>query len=68
MHDMWFGLLNGIYGRTAFIDQPLIYYRRHGGNVSPMVSAPALKRLSWRWHLMKNLAARVVRDSVFGVK
>jgi glycosyltransferase involved in cell wall biosynthesis len=28
MHDMWFGLINSIYGKTYYIDQPLIAYRR----------------------------------------
>ena len=35
MHDVWFGLLNEIYGRTRYIDEPLIAYRRHRRNASP---------------------------------
>lgn len=30
MHDMWFGMINDIYGKTHYIDRPLIAYRRHG--------------------------------------
>lgn len=59
MHDMWFGLINDIYGKTHFIDQPLIAYRRHGNNVSPSVGAPVLQKLVWRWRLVKNLLLHV---------
>ena len=34
MHDMWLGLLADITGKTAYINNALIYYRRHSGNVS----------------------------------
>lgn len=34
MHDIWFGLLAEITGKTDFISEPLIYYRRHSNNVS----------------------------------
>lgn len=61
MHDMWFGLLNGVYGRTSFIDQTLIAYRRHGNNASPFESAPIVQKLVWRWRLVKNLLARLHR-------
>lgn len=66
MHDMWFGLLNGIYGNTFYIDQPLIAYRRHGGNLSPLsgASASILQKLVWRWHLVGNLILRVLQCSI----
>jgi glycosyltransferase involved in cell wall biosynthesis len=63
MHDMWFGLINDIYGKTHYIDQPLIAYRRHGGNVSPSAGAPVVQRLVWRWHLVKNLLVHVLQHS-----
>ena len=34
MHDIWLGLLSEIYGKTSFISEKLIQYRRHGENVS----------------------------------
>lgn len=34
MHDAWLGALAEIIGKTHYIDQPLIYYRRHGNNAS----------------------------------
>ena len=35
MHDWWLGLVAEIYGKTYFIKEPLIRYRRHGNNASP---------------------------------
>jgi glycosyltransferase involved in cell wall biosynthesis len=62
MHDIWFGVLNGIYGRTYFIDEPLVAYRRHGRNASSVVSFSAgLGKVAlWRYRLAKNLARRVI--------
>lgn len=34
MHDQWIGLIGDIYFRNKFIPEPLILYRRHGGNAS----------------------------------
>jgi len=66
MHDIWFGLVNDVYGKTYYIDEPLIAYRRHGENVSPSTSAPVTKRLVWRWRLLKNLSLHILRFSVLG--
>ena len=33
-HDMWIGLINGVYGKAYFISEPLIDYRRHDTNTS----------------------------------
>lgn len=68
MHDMWFGLLNQIYGRTAFLNQPLISYRRHACNASPSAGASPAKRAVWRWHLVKNLIARIARGRSDGIE
>lgn len=64
MHDIWFGLVNDIYGKTHYIDQPLIAYRRHGNNVSPSVGAPVVQKLTWRWRLIKNLLIHVLGNSL----
>jgi glycosyltransferase involved in cell wall biosynthesis len=63
MHDIWFGVLNGIYGRTHFIDEPLVAYRRHGRNASSLISFSGGLRqvMLWRLRLAKNLACRVVQ-------
>ena len=55
MHDMWFGLINAFYGKTVYISQPLIAYRRHGKNLSPSSGTPVLQKVVWRWQLGKNL-------------
>jgi glycosyltransferase involved in cell wall biosynthesis len=66
MHDIWFGVLNGIYGRTYFIDEPLVDYRRHSRNASSVVplSAGLGKAALWRYRLAKNLALRIISRSL----
>jgi glycosyltransferase involved in cell wall biosynthesis len=59
MHDIWFGLLNEIYGKTYFIDEPLTAYRRHGRNASPFVRAGPLPIFLWRYRLAKNIISRL---------
>jgi len=34
MHDMWIFFISSFYGKAYYYNQPLIYYRRHGLNVS----------------------------------
>lgn len=34
-HDMWIGLMVEMNGKTKFIDNKLLIYRRHGDNASP---------------------------------
>jgi glycosyltransferase involved in cell wall biosynthesis len=34
MHDMWIFFISSFYGKTMYFEKPLIYYRRHGLNVS----------------------------------
>ena len=67
MHDIWFGALNSIYGRTCFIDEPLVAYRRHARNASPIVSPGPAMAARWRYRLAKNIARRVI-DRTIGAK
>ena len=53
MHDVWIGIVNAWYGKTAFINEPLIEYRRHEKNVSG--PGQAAKRIQWRAGLLVNL-------------
>lgn len=64
MHDIWFGLLNAIYGRTHFIDEPLIAYRRHRRNASPLVRAGLGQMVLWRARLAKNLVQRMAKHGL----
>jgi glycosyltransferase involved in cell wall biosynthesis len=66
MHDMWFGLINTIYGKASYIDHPLIAYRRHDQNLSPLGGAPLSQKLIWRWRLVKHLLphfAHIIKSS-----
>lgn len=61
MHDWWIGLLAERTARIAFVDTPLMLYRRHGGNASPTgerSTASTLTRLRWRLSLLRALLAR----------
>ncbi len=58
-HDMWIGVVNEFYGRTYFIEEPLIRYRRHGSNASPLQRQSLKKMLAWRWQLIAGLARQV---------
>lgn len=31
-HDQWYFFLATVFGRVAFVDQPLVHYRQHGAN------------------------------------
>lgn len=64
MHDIWFGLINAIYGEAFFIDQPLIAYRRHKKNVSPSGGVSVLQKMIWRCQLLKNLIPHLHRAYV----
>lgn len=48
MHDQWIGLLASRFGTVAYIDKPLIYYRRHGGTATGRNRAGLLQKLVWR--------------------
>lgn len=34
MHDMWIFFITSIYGRTYYLRDPLVYYRKHESNVT----------------------------------
>jgi len=55
MHDMWIGLVNEIYGKTFYLKQPLVQYRRHSNNVTCEHRSSILQIIKWRYALFKNL-------------
>jgi hypothetical protein len=61
MHDMWIGALAACSGRVAYVDRPLMSYRRHAGNVSPDRPQALATMLRWRWQLLKNVVLRMRR-------
>lgn len=55
MHDWWIGLSVEMLGRVAFIDEKLVFYRRHGKNVSSTAEPsnhPWRIRVKWRLWLV----------------
>jgi hypothetical protein len=61
MHDMWIGLLGTLRGRVAYVDRPLMHYRRHATNVSPDRRAGLVQMLVWRWRLASLAIGRKLR-------
>ena len=57
-HDIWIGCVNSIYGKPYFINSPLMAYRRHQYNASPVIRRGIAQILVWRWQLIKNLCLR----------
>jgi glycosyltransferase involved in cell wall biosynthesis len=58
MHDSWIGLVNAIIGKAVYLDEPLLFYRRHGSNVTARKRGPATRMLAQRWTLAKELICR----------
>jgi len=51
LHDVWIGTRSEVLGgKTIFIDDPLLYYRRHAGNVSQTL--PAVRQIRLRIELL----------------
>lgn len=55
MHDWWIGLVIGKRGKVSFLDEKLLYYRRHGCNVTSGKKSSFYNIIKWRWIIMKNL-------------
>lgn len=57
MHDIWIGIVNGIYGKAFYIDEPLIQHRRHSSNTGRGMfnHAGIIQMLKWRFALAKNI-------------
>ena len=65
MHDSWIGIVNQLIGKTAFVAEPLLYYRRHESNNTPGTHAPLSMMIRWRWALVSNLAILYVRRLIY---
>ena len=49
MHDQWIGLIAERCGAVIeFEEKPLLFYRRHGGNVSDTSHASLIQMIKWR--------------------
>lgn len=63
MHDWWIGLVAERIGTVKFLKEPLLQYRRHGGNASStseQSTATLLLQLKWRSTLAAHLLWRSV--------
>ncbi len=66
MHDMWIGIMGHLSGRVHFIEEPLIHYRRHGGNTAGDGHAPLFQMVKWRIGLVKSIVQRLAERSGAG--
>jgi glycosyltransferase involved in cell wall biosynthesis len=64
MHDIWIGIINSIYGKTFYINEPLIQHRRHDRNTGRGMFNPAgiWQIINWRLVLLKNIIILFFRN------
>lgn len=56
MHDIWIGLMGMRHGKVRVLQEPMLFYRRHGGNASHNGSRsnnPLSYKLKYRYYLLK---------------
>ncbi len=58
MHDSWIGLVNSIIGNLAYLDESLLFYRRHESTVTTPEHGSGMRMLAQRWNLMMGLVSR----------
>ena len=58
MHDQWIGIINEKHGKSFFLNEQLIKYRRHSDNVSSMKHYGIIKMIKNRARLIANLKWR----------
>jgi glycosyltransferase involved in cell wall biosynthesis len=62
LHDLWIGASNALYGgKTLYIDQPLVLYRRHVNNATGNRRLTLLHQFRIRWNLCMSLTLRWLR-------
>lgn len=59
MHDQWIGVINERYGKSYFLDECLIKYRRHENNVSQMKHYSLGKMIKNRINFIKMYKERI---------
>ena len=63
-HDMWAAAILHLKFQGTLINEPLIWYRRHGGNVSPSGENSGWSwgfRIRYRWFVFYNSILRVIK-------
>jgi len=64
-HDHWLGLVAELYGKTSFIPEPLILYRRHPLNVSQTgkkSTSSLTQKIKWRINIIFALLMRYLKS------
>lgn len=62
-HDTWIGLVAEIVGNTIFIDDKLIYFRRHDNNTSNTLKGSTLtfeQKIKYRFIILKGLILNLI--------
>lgn len=62
-HDTWIGLVAECSGKTLFIDDKLILFRRHESNTSNTLKGSDLsifKKISYRYNILKGLCSNIL--------
>ena len=59
IHDQWIGLLAEQLGTVVFFEEPLLLYRRHGGNVTGLTHGSVTSMVKKRYYMLKEIKRRV---------
>lgn len=65
MHDQWIGLVGEITGKNYLLKKKLIYYRRHGDNVSSDHHAGIIQMIKWRWKVISSVFKLRKKKNIF---
>ncbi|PCJ97706.1 MAG: alpha-L-Rha alpha-1,3-L-rhamnosyltransferase [Flavobacteriaceae bacterium] len=68
MHDMWLFFITSFYGKTFYYKKPLIYYRRHGLNVSntgEKTTNSIIKIIKIRIRMLVAILKRIVKMTFY---
>ncbi|MBS7008940.1 glycosyltransferase family 2 protein [Anaerostipes sp.] len=61
IHDQWIGLLAEQLGRAVFLDDILLLYRRHGGNVTELTHGSVISMMKKRYAMIIEVNRRIRR-------
>ena len=62
MHDIWIGNINNLYGKIFFINKPLVFYRRHGRNVTALTHSSVFQMMKMRIFLIYCLLVLFIKN------
>jgi glycosyltransferase involved in cell wall biosynthesis len=62
LHDIWIGTVNTLWGgKTLYIGEPLVLYRRHAANFTGNGRLGRLRQFRMRFHLLKAITELWIR-------